>query len=116
MGTNNIFSPEFSNDADVMLDDANLGQPKGATAALQGKHTIAVRPEYLRLSPVREGSNGLVGTVDFVRLLGASIETELSVGDRSFVHTMVSDRAPEFAVGQQAEIHFDFDHAWVIPS
>ena len=53
---------------------------------------------------------------DFVRLLGASIETELSVGDRRFVHTMVSDRAPQFSVGERAEIHFDLNHAWVIPS
>ena len=83
---------------------------------MSGKHVVAVRPEYLSLSPLAPDSRGLVGTVDFVRLLGASIETELSVGERKFVHTMVSDRAPEFAVGERAEIHFDLDHAWVIPS
>jgi putative spermidine/putrescine transport system ATP-binding protein len=75
-----------------------------------------VRPEYVGLNAVPEDGSGLIGTVDFVRLLGASIETELSVGDRTFVHTMVSDRAPEFKVGDRAEIRFDLDHAWVIPS
>lgn len=116
MGTNNIFSPVFTPKSEAVLDGAILGVPTGEMAALSGKHTIAVRPEYLQLSPTTEDSTGLVGTVDFVRLLGASIETELSVGDRKFVHTMVSDRAPEFAVGERAEIHFDLDHAWVIPS
>jgi len=116
MGTNNIFSPVFSVGQDAMLENANLGMPTGDLANVNGKYTIAVRPEYLRLKPASEYSTGLVGTVDFVRLLGASIETELSVGDRSFIHTMVSDRAPEFAVGDRAEIDFDFDHAWVIPS
>ncbi|MDC0739578.1 ABC transporter ATP-binding protein [Cognatishimia sp. SS12] len=116
MGTNNIFSPIFTPGADAMLEDANLGRPSGELGQWSGKHTVAVRPEYLQLKPASADSTGLVGTVDFVRLLGASIETELSVGDRSFVHTMVSDRAPQFAVGDSVEISFDFDHAWVIPS
>ncbi|MFG6535191.1 ABC transporter ATP-binding protein [Sulfitobacter sp. 1A15333] len=116
MGTNNIFSPEFTAGGPVMLDGVDLGAAVGDLSGLTGKHTIAVRPEYVRLNPVTKAETGLVGTVDFVRLLGASIETELSVGDRSFVHTMVSDRAPEFKVGDHAEIKFDLDHAWVIPS
>ncbi|UWR12153.1 ABC transporter ATP-binding protein [Sulfitobacter mediterraneus] len=116
MGTNNIFSPEFAKDGAVMLDGVDLGRSTGQIAGLTGKHTIAVRPEYVRLNAVSKDETGLVGTVDFVRLLGASIETELSVGDRTFVHTMVSDRAPEFKVGDRAEIRFDLDHAWVIPS
>ncbi|GAA6209123.1 ABC transporter ATP-binding protein [Cognatishimia sp. WU-CL00825] len=116
MGTNNIFSPIFSPGQEPDLEGAKLGIPSGDMANMQGKHTIAVRPEYLRLRPADQDSQGLVGTVDFVRLLGASIETELSVGDRSFVHTMVSDRAPQFAVGDRVEIDFDLDHAWVIPS
>ncbi|SNT76617.1 ABC transporter ATP-binding protein [Paracoccus seriniphilus] len=116
MGTNNIFTPRFSAGGTVMLDDLPLGTARGAMATLEGRHTVAVRPEYLSLRPAGADSNGLVGTVDFVRLLGASIETELSVGDRKFIHTMVSDRPPEFAVGEKAEIHFDLDHAWIIPS
>ncbi|UZD89788.1 ABC transporter ATP-binding protein [Cognatishimia activa] len=116
MGTNNIFSPVFTPGGDALLEEANLGQPNGEFSKLAGKHTVAVRPEYLQLSAASADSTGLVGTVDFVRLLGASIETELSVGNRSFIHTMVSDRAPKFAVGDRVEINFDFDHAWVIPS
>ena len=115
VGTNNIFSPEFTKGGDALLNGVSLGKPTGTLAELSGKHTIAVRPEYLRLTAPRAGK-GVIGTVDFVRLLGASIETELSVGDRKFVHTMVSDRAPEFAVGAQAEITFDLAHAWVIPA
>jgi putative spermidine/putrescine transport system ATP-binding protein len=115
MGTNNILTATIS-DGDVSLEDTPLGAATGGLSKLNGKHVIAVRPEYLSLSPSTPDSRGLVGTVDFVRLLGASIETELSVGERKFVHTMVSDRAPEFAVGERAEIRFDLDHAWVIPS
>jgi putative spermidine/putrescine transport system ATP-binding protein len=115
MDTNNIFTATISQGA-VSLEDTPLGDATGGLTELNGKHVIAVRPEYLSLSPATSDSAGLVGTVDFVRLLGASIETELSVGERKFVHTMVSDRAPEFAVGERAEIHFDLDHAWVIPS
>jgi putative spermidine/putrescine transport system ATP-binding protein len=115
MGTNNIFTVTVS-DGHVRLENAPLGTATGDLANLSGKHVIAVRPEYLSLNLATSDSKGLVGTVDFVRLLGASIETELSVGERKFVHTMVSDRAPEFAVGERAEIHFDLDHAWVIPS
>ena len=89
---------------------------QGQSEPLSGKHTIAVRPEYVRLNEVSDEQTGLVGTVDFVRLLGTSIETELSVGDRTFVQTMVSDRAPRFKVGDRAEIGFGLDHAWVIPS
>ena len=99
-----------------MLDGCDLGAPSGNLANLSGRHTIAVRPEYVGLNAVPEDGSGLIGTVDFVRLLGASIETELSVGDRTFIHTMVSDRAPKFKVGDRAEISFDLDHAWVIPS
>ncbi|MDP2519995.1 ABC transporter ATP-binding protein [Shimia thalassica] len=116
MGTNNIFSPEFSQGGPVMLDGVDLGSPQGDLAALSGKHTIAVRPEYVRLKPVSVDESGLTGTVDFVRHLGASVETELSVGERTFIHTMVSDRAPDFQVGDRAEIQFDLSHAWVIPS
>ncbi|WP_170574815.1 ABC transporter ATP-binding protein [Ruegeria atlantica] len=116
MGTNNIFTPEFTPGQATMLDGANLGTPSGDMANLSGKHTIAVRPEYLRLAPANEDTGDLIGTVNFVRLLGASIETELKVGERTFVHTQVSDRAPEFAVGDKAGISFDLDHAWVIPS
>jgi putative spermidine/putrescine transport system ATP-binding protein len=116
MGTNNIFTASFSQGSEVSLEGVPLGAATGDLAKLEGKHVIAVRPEYLELEPVTPSSKGLIGTVDFVRLLGASIETELSVGERKFVHTMVSDRAPKFAVGDKAEIHFDLDHAWVIPS
>lgn len=116
MGTNNIFMPSFTPGDQAELDGALLGVPSGEMAALSGKHTIAVRPEYLRLSPVEGRCSGLVGTVEFVRLLGASIETELKVGTRTFIHTKVSDRAPDFAVGDQARITFDMDHAWVIPA
>lgn len=116
MGTNNIFTPEFKSSGRVVLDGVELGHMQGPMAQLHGKHTIAVRPEYVSLNEVYEEEMGLVGTVDFVRLLGASIETELSVGDRTFIHTMVSDRPPEFKVGDRAQIRFDLDHAWVIPS
>ena len=116
MGTNNIFTATFSQAGEVSLDNTPIGAATGDLAELNGNHLIAVRPEYLELETVTPATKGLVGTVDFVRLLGASIETELSVGARRFVHTMVSDRAPKFAVGDQAEIHFDLNHAWVIPS
>ena len=116
MGTNNIFSPVFTPQSEAMLDGAALGVPQGDMARLEGKHCIAVRPEYLKLGPATKTSKGLIGTVNFVRLLGASVETELAVGDRTFVHTMISDRPPAFQVGEQAEISFDLDHAWVIPS
>ncbi|MEO9781658.1 MAG: TOBE domain-containing protein [Sedimentitalea sp.] len=85
-------------------------------ASLQGRHKVAIRPEYLRLKRALEDSSGSIGTVNFVRLLGASIETELTVEDGTIVHTMVSDRAPEFEVGERAEISFDLDRVWVIPS
>ncbi len=115
MGTNNVFGAEFAG-GEVVMDGVTLGKPSEAMAKLTGRHVMAVRPEYLQLSKPTDASTGLVGTVNFVRLLGASIETEVSVGDRSFVHTMISDRAPEFAVGDRAAIDFDLAHAWVIPS
>ncbi|WP_424988368.1 ABC transporter ATP-binding protein [Microbulbifer sp. S227A] len=116
MGTNNIITPSFTPGGDAMLDGVSLGRPSGDMAALEGAHKVAIRPEYLRLRPVSGDGSGLIGTVNFVRLLGASVETELAVGDRTIVHTMVSDRAPEFDVGDRAEISFDLDRAWVIPS
>lgn len=115
MGTNNVFEVEI-NSGNVTMDGISLGAPSQNMAKLSGSHVMNVRPEYVRLSTAHDGGNNLVGTVDFVRLLGASIETELSVGDRTFIHTMISDRAPEFRVGDRAEISFDLDHAWVIPS
>lgn len=84
--------------------------------SLQGRHTVVIRPEYLRLKRAPEDRGRLIGTVNFVRLLGASIETDLAVEDCTIVHTMVSDRAPEFEVGEPAEISFDLDRAWVMPS
>lgn len=116
MGANNIFSPDFAPGCPVMLDGIDLGAPNGGMAELSGKHTIAVRPEYVRLDAAGGNGTGLVGTVNFVRLLGASIETKISVGERTFVHTTVSDRVPEFKVGDRVEIRFDLNHAWVIPS
>ncbi|WP_299356813.1 ABC transporter ATP-binding protein [uncultured Shimia sp.] len=116
MGTNNIFSPEFTPGGPALLDGTPVGTPTGDLKDFSGLYTIAVRPEYLSLKAVTDQTRGLVGTVGFVRHLGASIETELSVAERTFVHTMVSDRAPEFAVGDRAEIVCDLDHAWVIPS
>ena len=115
MGTNNVFPADFTPGSDVRLDGVSLGRPGRGMSKLRGRHTIAVRPEYLHLTRAG-GKEGLVGTVDFVRLLGGSVETELSVGGRMFIHTMVSDRAPEFAVGDRARIRFDLGHAWVIPS
>lgn len=115
VGTNNVFGAEISA-SDVVMDGISLGLPSPAMSNLLGKHVMAVRPEYLRLSPAHEDSHGLVGDVNFVRLLGASIETELSVNGRTFIHTMISDRAPVFEVGDRAEISFELDHAWVIPS
>jgi len=116
MGTNNIFKAGFEPGQGVMLDGVSLGQPTGDMAKLTGQHTVSVRPEYLELHSADASPSGLIGTVNFVRLLGASIETELSVADQTFVHTMVSDRAPAFAVGDKAVISVDLDHAWVIPS
>ena len=115
MGTNNVFGVEIAN-GDVVMDGISLGAPSQAMAELSGRQVIAVRPEYLLLAPATDDSRGFVGTVNFVRLLGASIETELSVGDRTFIHTMISDRAPQFVAGDRAEISFDLNHAWVIPS
>jgi putative spermidine/putrescine transport system ATP-binding protein len=115
MGTNNVFEAEFGGD-DVKLDGRSLGAPGGKTRGLTGRHMVAVRPEYLQLSQPSATDTGLVGTVEFVRLLGASIETELNVEGRTFVHTRISDSPPEFGVGDKAAIEFDLDHAWMIPS
>lgn len=116
MGTNNIFKAEFSAGEDVVFDEVSLGKPVAEMAKLRGEHTVAIRPEYLRLKAANSDSTGLVGTVDFVRLLGASVETEITCGDKMFIHTMISDRPPEFAVGDRVEVSFDLSHAWVIPS
>ena len=115
MGTNNVFRAQFG-EGDVMMENTSLGKPTKDMKNLSGEHVIAVRPEYLHLAPVTSKSNGLSGTVDFVRLLGASIETEVSIGSRTFVHTMISDRPPAFKVGDEVEVGFKMEHAWVIPS
>ena len=115
MGTNNVFNAEVRSD-DVILDGISLGTPSAAMAGLTGRQNIAIRPEYLQLAQVSDNSKGLVGTVNFIRLLGASIETALTVDDRTFIHTMISDRAPQFDVGDRVEINFNLNHAWVIPS
>ncbi len=115
MGTNNVFEAQFTGH-DVQLDGRSLGAPGASFKGLFGRHQVAVRPEYLRLSRPSEGDAGLVGTVEFVRLLGASIETELNVDGRTFVHTRISDSPPEFQVGDKALVQFDMDHAWMIPS
>lgn len=115
MGTNNILEVDVS-DGDVRLDGISLGAPAQSMMSLSGRQTLAVRPEYLRLSAAGDSGHALTGTVEFVRLLGASVETELTVGDRRFVHTMISDHAPEFGVGDRVAISFDLDRAWVIPS
>ncbi len=116
MGTNNVFDVEFTPGQDVMWNGISLGRPTGTMATLSGKGKLSVRPEYLRLAPVGSAGSQMVGTVEFVRLLGASIETELNVDGHTIIDTMISDRAPEFGEGDQAEVCFDLDHAWVIPS
>ncbi|MGH1466005.1 MAG: ABC transporter ATP-binding protein [Cognatishimia sp.] len=115
MGTNNIFEADFSG-SEVTLDGRLLGAKSKKIKSAEGRHKVAVRPEYLQLSQPQKTDKGLVGTVEFVRLLGASIETEINVDGRTFVHTRISDSAPEFAVGDKAAITFDLDHAWMIPS
>ena len=118
MGDNNIFTAEFLPGEEVTYQGVKLGMPKGDMSSISGSQRLSIRPEYLQLlrNERADGSNELVGRVEFVRLLGASIETELSVGDAVFIHTMVSDRQPEFTVGDYAQISFDLEHALVIPS
>lgn len=114
MGTNNVFEAEFAKGKEVTRGGVSLGMPMGETEALSGTRTIAVRPEYLTLHDPSEG--GLTGTVEFVRLLGNSIETEINVDGQTFIHTMISDRPQQFKVGERAAIRFDLDRAVVLPS
>ncbi|MEP3332766.1 hypothetical protein [Sedimentitalea sp.] len=79
METNNIITLDFTRGGDAVLDGNTLRRPKGEMASLQGRHKVAIRPEYLRLKRAPEDRGGLIGTVNFVRLLGASIETDLAV-------------------------------------
>ncbi|MDV7145621.1 ABC transporter ATP-binding protein [Tropicimonas sp. TH_r6] len=116
MGTNNVLDVEFVPGADVIWNGISLGRPSGEMATLSGKRKLSVRPEYLQLAPVGTTGTGMLGTVEFVRLLGAQVETELTVAGHRIIDTMISDRPPAFGEGDRAEILIKLDHAWVIPS
>jgi putative spermidine/putrescine transport system ATP-binding protein len=116
VGTNNVLEVEFTPGADVMWNGISLGRPTGEMASLQGRKKLSIRPEYLQLAPAGTTGTGMVGTVEFVRLLGAQVETELTVAGHTIIDTMISDRPPAFGEGDTAEILINLDHAWVIPS
>lgn len=114
MGTNNVFEATFTPGGDVTVGAVALGAPPAEHAGLSGPQTIAVRPEYLTLGAPDAG--GLTGTVEFVRLLGNAIETEVNVGGQTFIHTMTSDRPQMFKVGDAAGVSFDMGRAVVLPA
>lgn len=118
MGTNNVFEVDFSNDGHVYYEGINIGKIPTRYHGLNGHRKIAVRPEYISLLSVKDNANAnaLTGKVEFIRYLGASIETEMNVGGRSFVQTKISDKAVEYSIASELEIRFNLEHAWVLES
>lgn len=116
MGTNNVFEVDFSNDGFVYYEGKNIGKTPPYYHGLVGHRKIAVRPEYISLLSVKDNANTLTGKVVFVRYLGASIETELDVGGRSFIQTQISDKTVEYTINSELEVCFNLEHAWVLES
>ena len=75
--------------------------------------TIAVRPEAIEL--VNKGA-GLQGQIMRQRRLGALIEREILVGDKTFYQSEIAGTGRSFDDGAAVTLSWDASKAWVIPA
>ncbi len=75
--------------------------------------TIAVRPEAIEL--VNKGA-GLQGQIMRQRRLGALIEREILVGDKTFHQSEIAGTGRSFDDGAAVTLSWDARKAWVIPA
>ena len=105
IGANNVF------EIDVQSGQARFeGSGLGGLELPDGRHTVSLRPEHLRL-----GEGLLQGQITFARQLGALMETEIEVSGRKLLQTQIADPAHVPKVGDQVALGFDAKDLWVIP-
>ena len=67
--------------------------------------SLLVRPEDVHVFPGRrEGPNRLLGSVDFIRDIGASIEIIVRCGDHKLIAMMTPKERPAVTVGDDATV------------
>jgi len=119
IGANNLLDVEISTDR-VQLAGNDLGHPQAALSTISGHHTIAIRPESIRLTREKEFDAGnpgsLVGTVVTSRPVGALIEHKIEIPGQVIKQTSFQDSATRFAPGDKVEVSWDWSKIWVLPA
>ena len=105
IGTNNVL------ELNVIKGQAHLnGSLFGETSLSDGRHSVALRPEHLRL-----GDGPIQGSVTFARMLGALRELEIQVGETKLYQTQITDGNDGPKVGDRVSLNFDPASLWAIP-
>ncbi len=124
IGNNNLLDVDI-NGTTARCGDVELSLPEELTNNLQGKTTLAVRPEQIVLQTgnLSETSlpepglprRGLQGKIVTQRPVGALIEHEIDVAGKIFKQTCFQTNAPDVVVGDTVSLSWDWTQVWCLP-
>lgn len=113
IGNNNLLDVLIEVNA-VRFNHHNLGPPQGAVRELQGKQTLAVRPEAINLQAADSTNAILHGTVTMQRTIGALIEHDIEIDGQPFKQTMLQNAGHEVSVGDEVGLSWDWSEVWCL--
>ena len=113
IGTNNVFDVDCSEDG-IRFDGSELGAGVAEMASLSGRHAVAIRPEAITLSTTHT-PNSLKGIITTQRRLGAVLEREIQVGDKTIFQSTFAGQSAPLDDGTEVFVSWDWTSAWVIP-
>lgn len=100
---------------DVLGAAVPLASQDTVSIATGESGVLSIRPEDVVLEKRRKNS-GLVGTVSFIRDLGASVEITATVGDSNILSVCTPKRRPNVEIGDEVSIQFHMGRATVMAS
>lgn len=115
IGSNNLLDVNITADS-IRFNDSNLGSPQHLTSTLQGKSTLAIRPEAIALRTENLEESYLQGTVVMQRPVGALIEHEIDVAGAVIKQTGFQTVTPKLAPGEAVGLTWDWSHVWQLPA
>lgn len=107
IGTSNLMPCQLVSEAAVTVlgHRIDLGPGDIVNAEVGTDAILSVRPEDVAVIPQVDGCR-LVGTVEFIRDLGASVEISIQIGGREILSVCVPNDRPEVSLGQSVGIEF----------
>jgi len=116
IGLSNMVEGKMTHEGTVRVDETLIAAGRGTEGRPEGEDvTVLIRPEELHvLSGSQPGNNRMVGSVEFIRDVGATVEIIVDCNGHSVSGIMTPKDRPDVQVGSTATVEFPLQSTSVL--